>query len=253
MTRPYVFPFGRPLEPCCDSAIDPRQLLVLGAYPSALHVSWHALGYRPVKAVAVDNEPEPFWNGANQAERIERWKHAVGFDPARHGSISIPKRLNGPSGQWVDDNVFRPLGIPREVACVTDCLTEYHCSVKLLGRLRDTYEPFAKEAGLPQASLPEHPSEHEIVRRTISGEMHRLDALIRAVKPELIVTLGNAALRVMRVLLGDPIGPHSLSPQKYGESIRIFRAGLVTLRYPLAHPAAPRPYQEAHLRWIESP
>jgi hypothetical protein len=48
-------------------------LFVLGAYSSALHVRWtppEQTKLRRIKALAVDNEPEPFWTGDDEPERI---------------------------------------------------------------------------------------------------------------------------------------------------------------------------------------
>jgi hypothetical protein len=60
------FPFGAPVL-ACGTEMPTRQfpVLVLGAYPSALHVRWvPPEGYgRAVAALPVDNEPTPFWDG----------------------------------------------------------------------------------------------------------------------------------------------------------------------------------------------
>src|SRR5438552_3616039 len=76
-----TFPFGQPVAPTRPSAVGPKRLFVLGAYPSALHVRWAppAGQGRVVRALAVDNEPRPFWNGADQEERVLHWQRAVGW------------------------------------------------------------------------------------------------------------------------------------------------------------------------------
>jgi hypothetical protein len=55
-------------------------VFVLGAYPSALHVRWtpSGAGHKPVQALAVDNEPWPFWDGDDERERVATWYAAVG-------------------------------------------------------------------------------------------------------------------------------------------------------------------------------
>jgi len=40
--------------------------------------------------MAVDNEPEPSWNGADQEQRVEKWKATVGFR-SDWGEIDIPR------------------------------------------------------------------------------------------------------------------------------------------------------------------
>jgi hypothetical protein len=37
---------------------------------------------RTIAALAVDNEPEPFWDGLDEEARIARWRHAVGWSTA---------------------------------------------------------------------------------------------------------------------------------------------------------------------------
>jgi len=74
------FLFGQPVLPAKPAAHGPKRVFILGAYPSALHVRW----FGPdrdclIQAVAVDNEPEPFWTGADERERIEAWLGRVSF------------------------------------------------------------------------------------------------------------------------------------------------------------------------------
>src|SRR4051794_16952124 len=82
------FPFGRPNRPRAASwhgSTSPKQL-VIGVYPSALHVSWTApvASRAPdrtarVAALAVDVEPSVFWDGADAVPKIRDWFDAVGF------------------------------------------------------------------------------------------------------------------------------------------------------------------------------
>lgn len=244
-----VLPFGRPARDIPRSA-RPADVLVLGAYPSALHIQWAPPDpFKPIKALAVDVEPEPFWNGSDEAERVRAWKHAVGWR-AEWGSAGSAGRLNGSSGVWVDEHVLAPLGCKRGDAWITDCLHWYCASTGAAARIADTYAPFASERGLPAARLPAHPSEHEIVRAAIAHELPRLATELRAAAPALVVTLGNAALRVMREMVGDL--PAKLSPDaEYGRRHRTQFEGRAFDVLPLAHPAAPRVYQDAHQRWCE--
>lgn len=138
MIAPHRFPFGRPVAPCPPSADGPRPVFVLGAYPSALHVRWTPpRPYRAVTALAVDNEPTPFWDGADQEARIESWKSAVRW-AAAWGAVAPVGALNGPSGAWVADRVLRPLGVARGEAWITDCLDTYRASTGAAARLADT-------------------------------------------------------------------------------------------------------------------
>ncbi|HYD54303.1 MAG TPA: uracil-DNA glycosylase family protein, partial [Gemmatimonadaceae bacterium] len=248
-----VFPFGRPVQACPPSASDHRRVVVVGAYPSALHVSWTPPEpYRRIQAIAVENEPEPFWTGNDQAAKVEAWKKAVGFDPERWGTISPAGALNGSSGGWVDENVLTPLGITRADAWITDSLDTYRCSEDLAARLADTYNPFAKNAGLSEAILLEHPSENDIVREALQDHQPRLRDEFAAAAPDLIVTLGNAALAVVRDLLPRSGGADTRrlsASEQYGSVVRVRLGQRDVDLLPLAHPAAPAVYQEAHKRW----
>jgi hypothetical protein len=76
------------------------RLVVLGVYPSALHVRWVVpAGAEVVDALAVDDEPTVFWDGADAGERIEAWKADVGWSDA-WGSVGLAGG-NGSSGRHV--------------------------------------------------------------------------------------------------------------------------------------------------------
>ena len=250
----HRFPFGRLVAPCLPSADAPRRLLVLGAYPSALHIRWiPPEPHRPIAALAVDNEPTPFWTGEDQAIRVERWKEQVGWD-GRWGECSPVGGLNGPSGAWVARRVLRPLGAGRDDAWITDCLDTYRVSTGAEARILDTYRPFAGAYGLPADLLGRHPSESEIVVEALRDHRARLLRELEEARPSLLVTLGNAALRVVVGLgaVADGSAPKCLTTDGYGRARRI-RLGQREVEWlPLAHPAAPQMYQEAHAQWCAS-
>lgn len=251
-----VFPFGRPVRPCKASSSEPRPIFVLGAYPSALHVEWMPpKGYSRIRAIAVDNEPEPFWNGDDQEERIAKWKRAAKFDPATMGEVKPAGKLNGSSGAWVDTNILKPLGVTRADAWITDALDTYHCSTALAARLQDTYDRFAKRAGLAASCLAIHPSEKEIIEESLREHRKRLLAELEACQPVRIVTLGNAALAVIRDLVpreGGADVKRLSAGEGYGTPIIARVEGRRVKILPLAHPAAPPRYQVAHEAWCAS-
>ncbi len=237
------------------SANGQRQLFILGAYPSAFHVSWRppsTNGLSQIKAIAVDNEPEPFWTGADEADRLATWKNAVAFDHARFGDVGLPGFLNGSSGRWVEEQILCPLDTSRADTWITDCLDVYCCSDDLRQRLADTYN---RVAGLPPWGLPEHPSEDEIVRKALADHTERLRNELTTARPDRIVTLGNAALRVFARLVGhtdENNAPRQLSADSnvYGKPIATRVDGRPVEWLPLAHPAAPKRYQDAHKVWL---
>lgn len=204
----------------------------------------------------VDAEPEPFWEGKDETERIAEWKRRADFDKKPWGTVQAAGRLNGSSGEWLTKNVLEPLGVKRSGAWITDALDTYRSSNDVAKRIVDTYLPFAAPpVNAPIPSLADHPSEDDIVDEALKHHRQRLVAEIDAAHPDKIITLGNAALRVMRDLLekdGGSAAPMTLSYGKgYGTPVPVRIGGRSVTWWPLAHPAAPKQYQEAHATWMK--
>jgi hypothetical protein len=244
------YPFGAPVTPRPPSATTARSIFLLGAYPSALHVEWTPPEpWNRVRAIPVDDEPTPFWDGADEGERVAAWTQRIGFTEA-WGSVRPVGALNGSSGVWVRDMVLAALGAIYADAWASDCLDTYRASTGATRRLDDTYAPFARNVGLLEAQIGAHPSEDAIVDEALRLHRARLSAELSACGPALVVTLGNAALRVARELVdGGSEVPAKLSVHVYGARYGIGVAGRQAQLLPLAHPASPRPYQVAHQRW----
>lgn len=247
------FPFGAPVQPCGDQRPNPCDAFVIGAYPSAVHVRWvppRSSGLRPISALAVDNEPTVFWDGADADDRVETWKSRY-FQPS-WGEVSTA-RLNGPSGAWLRSNILDPLrAAGAESQFVTDCLTTYRLSTGASTRLNDTYEPLAsKTAELESADLQRHPSEAQIVREVLSTQRERLTGQVAAARPKVIVTLGNAASRVISNLAGVP-GSGTLTTDGYGTPSKVSIAGIDLSWVALVHPATPPVWQERHQAWLST-
>jgi hypothetical protein len=222
---------------------------VLGAYPSALHVRWAPPTGTGIAALAVDNEPEPFWTGDDEAFRIEEWKRRIGFRP-EWGSVGPAGDLNGSSGRWVERHVLAPLGARRNDTWITDSLDTYRVSAKQKRALDERFDDFAERAGIDRPDLTPHPSEAEIVREAKRDHLDRLRRELHDARPLLVVTLGNAALRVMREIVATPDGaPSRLNADLYGNAISTQFERRTIPWFPLAHPASPPAYQDAHLLW----
>src|SRR5687768_878716 len=88
-----TFPFGAPVH---RLAVRPPSsqvsAVVIGAYPSAFHVSWRTPSGDRVAALPVDNEPVPFWDGSGAEELFEEWREKY-FQP-EWGSVT-PSPMNG--------------------------------------------------------------------------------------------------------------------------------------------------------------
>jgi hypothetical protein len=247
--------FGKPVGRTRPSADGPREFFVLGAYPSALHVRWHVPGQvRPVQAVAVDDEPEPFWTGHDEQLQITRWLGHVAFVPS-WGRVGPCGRLNGSSGAWVDGRVLQPLGADRGTAWITDCLDTYFESTGAAARLGDPAMAATMHGlGIAAPRHRHHPSENDIVREALEHHRERLMTEIRTAKPRVLVSLGNAALRVVAGLSDAAGHPRKLSPNRdlYGRRLRGRIAGQSFDWIPLGHPASPPAYQQAHAAWAAS-
>lgn len=247
------FLFGRPVAPARPIADGPRATFVLGAYPSALHVAWDDPdGTCLVRAVAVDNEPEPFWNGRNEAELLRAWRAEVPFQH-RWGQVRECGRLNGSSGKWLDERVLCPLGANRESTWITDCLDVYHQSAAAATRMADVeMERTLRELGIAAPHHLAHPTEDQIVSRSLKHERERLLNELATSRPGTVVTLGNAALRVFGGLATEvsETKVQLAADDSYGRAVRCLIAGLEVRWIPLAHPAAPARYQALHLEWV---
>jgi uracil-DNA glycosylase len=248
------FPFGAPVLPRGIQLPDrPYPVVVLGAYPSALHVRWTPpAGYGPaVAAFPVDNEPTPFWDGdPEETQRLfEGWRKDW-FNPA-WGTVT-PATLNGPSGRDLAARWLQPLSYTREQAFITDCLPTARASVGVATRLADRYAPVVTALGAPPAILGPHPSENDIVTEAAAEHADRLTSQLAAADPELVVTLGNAAARVLARLGGQPDKEAVLDAETYGRERQVVIAGRSIRWQALVHPATPRVWADRHLAWVAS-
>jgi hypothetical protein len=166
---------------------------------------------------------------------------------------------DGPSGQKLRKVLLGLLGIERADAWITDCIDLYHASKDNAARVEDTYRKLATSLAhgnhpLPDAHLLSHPEEADIVRLALEGHVPRLLDDVRRCAPERIITLGNAALRVVSHLAGNPadLPRWRQADASYGALHRAVVAGRVVELLPLAHPAAPSNYQTAHRAWLAS-
>jgi hypothetical protein len=180
----------------------------------------------------------------------------IAFDAARWGTVSAPPSLNGTSGIWVEQQVLAPLGVRQDEAWITDCLNTYRCSKDLAARIADTFNPFANAVDLQPAALATHPSEQQIISEALEHHRDRLLQEFAAANPDLVISLGNAALAVVRELMpfvsGADVRRLSLAADSCGKKSKIRIAGRDVELLPLAHPVAPAEHQVAHAAWLRS-
>ena len=242
-----TFPFGRSLLPSVPRADGPKQCFLLGAYPSALHVRWRPPEGKARRVLAVDNEPEPFWNGSDDRERVEVWRQVVEWNDG-FGEVAPAGELNGSTGRAVDERWLAPLGIDRSEVWFTDCLDAYHLSDGMVKVIEEVYAPLARGLRLPAADLPAHPDTRAIVK---GAQIDRLRSELRTAQPEILITQGNAPLEVMRKLTGID-GPISLVPDMgYGSALAVELYGRSVTWHALVHPGQKREdWRNAHGAWI---
>ncbi len=254
MTNPASFPFGSPVQKRAPSAPSARRLFLLGAHPSALHVEWNPpRPFQRVAALAVDNEPVHFWTGRDEAEQIAAWVKRSGWRE-EWGTVGSAGPLNGSSGLWLDQKVLSPLKATRAETWMTDCIDTYRFSYGQEEVVKEKFEPFAAKHGLAWSGVPEalhHLEEDELVLQTREHHEKRLIAELRVAQPKLVVTLGNAALRVF-AKLAAVAEPELLKPNKdYGTERIVSVVGQAVTWLPLIHPGQrSKEWQAAHTRWI---
>lgn len=245
-----TFPFGLPVLRRRPSAKSKRRVYVLGATPSALHIAWWAPTRKLVKALPVDNEPTPFWNGSDEVEQIAEWKKLVRFRLGEWGEVATSDLANGAAGRWLDEHVLGPLGVTRDEACLSTCLDTYLADAVTAFGIRERYWPWAREVGQPEAKLEPHPRDGTLLELASTEHRERLLHELSVTVPEIVVTLGNVALKVLRAITETQAGPAKLHPdERYGVETPLILGKRSAVWMALTRPGTPAAYAEPHERW----
>lgn len=255
-----IFPFGTPntVRPARFATASPRAAVV-GVYPSAWHVSWHApqsaRGSGAVAALAVDVEPTVFWNGATDdfSARLTAWYEKVGFKvgdgPGQDGRIDpTSPPLNGSSGRTVVERYLRPLGLEEASVTFTDIypvfLVKYRSGS---GRrhqgdaIRDEYDRVAAHLGRMKASVPARARPSKLPKMAAARFSQRIvDDLARSCA-EVVITLGaevwQALLLIPELQAKPPCSSfNALFGPLYGGTGTLLIAGRKVAWLPLVHP-----------------
>lgn len=246
-----TFPFGQPVRPVSPRRAQVNDLFVLGAYPSALHVLWQPDASLRIQALPVDNEPTSFWTGEDRVEQVSIWKSKVGWQTDWGHVGAAQETFNGSSGRSVREDVIGPLGSSLDRAWVTDCLDLYRLSDGVSARLERDVGPRLKAIGQAAKGLLPHPSERQIVVEALAHHRKRIAGELEESGAPVLVTLGNAALRVLADLLElSVIRQLTPDPSVYGLPIRARFGGRDLVWYPVCHPGQRNlKYRSAHAAW----
>ena len=251
-TPGWTFPFGRPVLRRRPSAKSSRRVFVLGAFPSALHIAWWSPARKGIRALAVDNEPANFWTGADEKTHIDAWKRAVDFRVGAWGEVETADEVNGKAGRWLDDNVLAPLGVTRDEACLSYCLDTYFADAAAAFAVNERYQPVALEAGLPEAHLAPRLRDRALVELAVEVHRERLLHELSVVVPDVVVTLGNAALRVLRGITEATGGGKLHHDARYGVEQPLVIRNRKAVWLALTHHEGAPIFAEAHARWLQS-
>ena len=278
-----AFPFGQPNgpRPWRWGAPGLPDHLVIGVYPSALHVRWEAPAFAKdhrgprgvVGSMAIDVEPQVFWNGKDAETRINSWKSDVGFvegdQEGCHGHIE--PATNGPTGDALFAEYLPKLGWTEADTALLDVYPVYLVkrgsdSQRGQGRaIEEEYDPLAghlsrASGGTFQASnLPERPTAKQLPKMAAERFGAWLVEALTELRPSAVITLGQEPWDTLELLPGVEVSApaadlSALLPNNYGQAGRIVVDHQVVEWTPLAHPGLIRQdtgrWAAAHGRWI---
>ena len=231
----YYFPFGEELKPLKQQDRTPKKVFVLGVYASAVHARW-SLGPRKedlmCAAMAVASEPRIFWDGNpdEAAEIISRIKVPKGLGTLKPAG----KNLNGPSAKVLDEHILAPLGFTRKDAWLCDLLPETRLNSHQADVIKDKYNPYIKEYGLNEVTIPQRPN--------VFCDKKRCDEIVAEIeesKAEIVVLLGDIPIKQFLNVVAK-VEYNSLLEYKnqygYGISTEAVINGKSYKILPLAHP-----------------
>jgi hypothetical protein len=236
------FPFGAPIQPVTWQQAGPKPVLIIGVYPSAVHARWvDGDGRTRIRAVAVANEPEPFWTGQDAEHRVAAVAATV---PTVVGRLVGVPGHNGPSGQALEASVLAPLGLDRDRIRVADIDNRYMANPAQQQALERCYNLLAAKGLLSPVSWR--------LRRPITkvpaDRSPNLAEELEEASPDWVITLGDEPLRALRLrrLSPDNYGV-PLAASIFGRSVRLLR--LVHTRQQAQHGASSRAWAQLHQQW----
>jgi hypothetical protein len=179
------FPFGQPVTWQHPGA---KPVLIIGVYPSTVHARWvDANGRTQIRAVAVANEPEPFWTGQDADTHISAVAATV---PGAAGRVVPAPGHNGPSGQALDASVLGPLGLTRDRIRVADVDNRYMANQAQQEAITRSYNQLVDQGIVPPVSW----RPRRAITQIPSDRSPSLAQELDEAAPEWVITLGDEPL-----------------------------------------------------------
>jgi hypothetical protein len=235
------YPFGQPVGPVSWRQPGPKPALIIGVYPSAVHARWIGPDGTGIRALAVADEPEPFWTGHSAEPKIATVAATV---PAEAGRIELAKGHNGRSGQALDELVLAPLGLTRDKIRVADIDNRYMANQSQQDAVARDYVPLVESGLLPPATW----RPRRTIARIPSDRSPALTDEVAGADPAWIITLGDEPLRALglepltRASYGIPLPAVVL-----GHNVQLLR--LAHTRQQAGHGHSSSDWAEAHRQW----
>jgi uracil-DNA glycosylase len=259
------FPFGQPNLVRPPRVSSETRVLVVGVYPSAMHVRWwrpDALSGRPtISALAVDVEPVVFWDGESPSPQdlLTAWKKSVGFND---GWGRVEPGLNGPSGRVLETHYLEPLGATPSNTSYTDLIPWFFVKSGAGSQgaaITERFKPWAAGHGAPPSSLPSRPTPQELVGLLEpSGRRESLRNEIISINPDTILTLGQEALDGLEAASDEcrPAQERLAPDERYGRTGSVTVANHQFELMATVHPGLLRQtrradWRSAHQTWAD--
>jgi hypothetical protein len=241
------YPFGEPLGSVQWRTSGPRRVFVLGVYPSAFHAKWLSPEGRVISpALAVADEPEPFWDGSGHEAVLARVTERV---PAEAGSLQDAGGHNGRAGRTLNESYLMPLGLTRDNVWIADLQNYYLASDGQVRRVAESYEPLVDRGLVPPATTIPRAS-RPTLDQLAEDRDPPLEAEWAEAEPAWLITLGTEPVNVL--------GLEHLREGDYGRPRRanvlgrdVNHLALVHTRQAGKHGSHSPQWHERHHRWLQ--
>jgi hypothetical protein len=235
------YPFGQPVGSVTWRQPGRKPVLIIGVYPSAVHARWIEPGGKGIRAVAVADEPEPFWTGHSAETMIVT---VAATAPAEAGRLELAKGHNGRSGRALDELVLAPLGLTRDQIRVADIDNRYMANQSQRAAIARGYVRLVERGILPPATW----RPRRTISRIPSDRSPALTDEVAEAAPAWLITLGDEPLRALgleplaRAGYGIPLPAVVL-----GHKVQLLR--LAHTRQQAGHGHSSYDWGEAHRQW----